>query len=85
MIEPGTLRAGDRIEVIDRPDHSVTIGTVFRALMLEPDLLPTLAVADALPEKIKAQVARRRARRLPDAAETLDRGRGVRADRDTEG
>lgn len=85
VIEPGTLRAGDRIEVIDRPDHSVTIGTVFRALMLEPDLLPTLAVADALPEKIKAQVARRRARRLPDAAETLDRGRGVRADRDTEG
>lgn len=61
VIEPGTLRAGDRIEVIARPDHSVTVGTVFRALMLEPDLLPTLAVADALPEKIKRQVARRSA------------------------
>lgn len=61
VIEPGTLRAGDRIEVITRPDHSVTVGTVFRALMLEPDLLPTLAVADALPEKIKRQVARRSA------------------------
>lgn len=27
--------------------------------MLEPGLLPTLAVADALPEKIKQQIARR--------------------------
>ncbi|NVN49872.1 MOSC domain-containing protein [Mycolicibacterium hippocampi] len=59
VIEPGTMRAGDQIEVLDRPDHSVTIGTVFRALMLEPDLLPTLAPADALPEKIKQQIARR--------------------------
>lgn len=31
VIEPGTLRAGDRIEVVARPDHSVTVGTVFRA------------------------------------------------------
>ena len=61
VIEPGTLRTGDRIEVVTRPDHPVTVGTVFRALMLEPDLLPTLAVADALPEKIKRQVARRSA------------------------
>ena len=59
VIQPGTMRAGDRIEVIDRPDHSVTIGTVFRALMTEPELMPSLAVADALPEKIKRQVARR--------------------------
>ena len=59
VIAPGTLRAGDRIEVLERPDHSVTIGTVFRALMLEPDLMPALAAAEALPEKIKQQVARR--------------------------
>lgn len=60
VIAPGTLRAGDRIEAIERPDHSVTIGTVFRALMLEPDLMPALAVADALPDRIKQQIARRR-------------------------
>lgn len=60
VIEPGTMRAGDQIEVISRPDHSVTMGIVFRALMLEPALLPSLAPADALPEKIKQQVARRR-------------------------
>ncbi|MGZ8802379.1 MAG: MOSC domain-containing protein, partial [Mycobacterium sp.] len=59
VIEPGTVRKGDGIEVIDRPDHSVTVGTVFRALMLDPALLPTLVAAEALPEKIKQQVARR--------------------------
>lgn len=59
VIVSGTMRAGDRIEVIDRPDHSVTVGTVFRALMLDPALLPTLVAAEALPEKIKQQVARR--------------------------
>ncbi len=60
VIEPGTVHADDRIEVTDRPDHTVTIGAVFRALILEPDLLPTLAAADALPEEIKQKVARRR-------------------------
>lgn len=59
VIEPGTVRAGDRIDVIEKPDHTVTVGLVFRALMLEPDLMPALAVADALPADIKTQVARR--------------------------
>ncbi|WNG87451.1 MOSC domain-containing protein [Mycobacterium sp. ITM-2016-00317] len=58
VIEPGTVRAGDRVEVVDRPDHTVTIGTVFRAMMGERALLPALAVADALPDKIKAKVAK---------------------------
>jgi MOSC domain-containing protein YiiM len=59
VITPGTVRAGDSIEVIDRPDHDVTIGLVFRAMTLEPDLLPDLLVADALPEPLK-RLARRR-------------------------
>lgn len=58
IVEPGTIRAGDAIEVISRPEHTVTVGTVFRALMGERELWPTLAVADALPEKIKEQVAK---------------------------
>lgn len=58
IIEPGTVSAGDGIEVVSRPDHTVTIGTVFRALMGERELWPSLAVADALPDKIKAQVAK---------------------------
>lgn len=59
VIEPGVVRAGDGIDVISRPDHTVTVGTVFRAMMTEPELLPTLAVADALPDRIKRQLARR--------------------------
>ena len=61
VITPGTVRSGDRIEIVDRPEHSVTVGIVFRALMLEPDLMPTLAVADALPAAIKSQIERRTA------------------------
>jgi hypothetical protein len=37
----------------------VTIGLVFRALTLEPDLLPGLLAADALPDEIKEQARRR--------------------------
>lgn len=59
VVAPGTVRADDSIEIIERPNHSVTIGTVFRALLLDPDLIPVLSVADALPDKIKQQVARR--------------------------
>jgi MOSC domain-containing protein YiiM len=61
VIETGTVRAGDSIEVVDRPDHDVTIGLVFRAMTLEPDLLPRVLEADALPDEIK-DVARRRVR-----------------------
>lgn len=59
---PGAVRAGDRIEVIERPDHDITVGVVFRALTLEAGMLPSVLAADALPEDIK-QKARRRAGR----------------------
>ncbi len=60
VIEPGTMCGGDAIEVIARPDHGVTIGLVFRAMTLEPELLPRLLDVDALPAEI-AELARRRA------------------------
>ncbi|MBB2989216.1 MOSC domain-containing protein YiiM [Mycolicibacterium iranicum] len=59
VIEPGTIRAGDEIQVLSRPDHEVTISMVFRALMGESALMPTLAAAEALPARIKTQIARR--------------------------
>ena len=59
VIEPGTIRGGDSIVVVDRPDHDVTIGLVFRAMTLEAELLPRLLEADALPDEIK-ELARRR-------------------------
>jgi MOSC domain-containing protein YiiM len=56
---PGTVRGGDSIVVVDRPNHDVTIGLVFRALTLEPELLPQLLEVDALPDEIK-ELSRRR-------------------------
>ncbi|OBK96705.1 molybdenum cofactor biosysynthesis protein [Mycobacterium asiaticum] len=59
VLEPGTVQAGDEITVVDRPDHDVTIGMVFRAKMSEPELLPRLLAADALSDEYKSYVRRR--------------------------
>jgi MOSC domain-containing protein YiiM len=59
VIEPGEIRAGDQIEVVHRPGHDVTVALAFRALTVEPDLLPRLLAADALPGELK-ELARRR-------------------------
>ncbi|MFD0275052.1 MOSC domain-containing protein [Kitasatospora sp. NPDC127111] len=59
VIEPGHIRAGDRIDLVHRPDHDVTVALTFRALTLEPHLLPHLLAADALPAEIKDLVHRR--------------------------
>ncbi len=59
VVTSGVIRAGDRIEIVHRPGHEVTIGVTFRAMTLEPDLLPLLLGADALPEPIKERARRR--------------------------
>ena len=59
VIEPGEIQAGDQIEIVHRPDHDITIALSFRALTIEPDLLPRLLVADALPRELR-DLARRR-------------------------
>jgi MOSC domain-containing protein YiiM len=59
VITPGAVRAGDSIVMVDRPDHDVTIGLVFRAMTVESELLPRILEADALPEPIRQQALRR--------------------------
>jgi MOSC domain-containing protein YiiM len=59
VIEPGEIRAGDPIEIMHRPEHDVTVALSFRALTIEPELLPRLLVADALPRELR-ELARRR-------------------------
>ena len=59
VLSPGTIQAGDEISVTHRPEHGVTVALVFRATTAEPELLPEILVADALPEETK-QMARRR-------------------------
>jgi MOSC domain-containing protein YiiM len=59
VVTPGVLRAGASITVVSRPPHDVTVAVVFRAMTLEPELLPRLLPADALPEAIKDRVHQR--------------------------
>ncbi|MFC8533327.1 MOSC domain-containing protein [Streptomyces sp. NPDC057249] len=66
VVEPGEIRSGDRLEIVHRPAHEVTVALEFRAMTLEPELLPLLAVADALPEEGK-ELIRRRTHATPPA------------------
>jgi MOSC domain-containing protein YiiM len=59
VIEPGDIQAGDPVEIAYRPGHEVTIALVFRAMTREPELLPLLPPADALPLNIKETVRAR--------------------------
>ncbi|MFC1417127.1 MOSC domain-containing protein [Streptacidiphilus cavernicola] len=59
VITPGEIRAGDPITVLSRPDHGVTSGVVFRALTLEPDLLPLLVDVEALAPHQRERALRR--------------------------
>jgi MOSC domain-containing protein YiiM len=62
VLEPGSVRGGDPIELVDRPDHGITIAFVYRALMGASELLPELLAADDLPDSIRKQAIRRSAR-----------------------
>jgi MOSC domain-containing protein YiiM len=46
----GEIGAGDGIELLDRPTHGVTIGTVERAYHAQPELIPALLDVDELSE-----------------------------------
>jgi MOSC domain-containing protein YiiM len=62
VVVPGRVREGDPVTVLHRPEHDVTVALVFRALTLEPELLPRLLAADALPEKVRARARERLAK-----------------------
>ncbi|MEV6370497.1 MOSC domain-containing protein [Micromonospora musae] len=59
VLRAGEVGAGDPVQVVERPAHGVTIGEVFRALNLEPELLPRLLDVAELPEKTREKVRRR--------------------------
>ena len=61
VIEPGEISAGDPVEVVHRPEHDVSVAVCFRALTLEPELLPRLLAADALPRDVRELAHRRTA------------------------
>jgi len=53
VIEEGVVHAGDPIVVVDRPDHDVSVATMFRALMTDPRLLPRLLAVDGLKDWVR--------------------------------
>ncbi|WP_037362100.1 MOSC domain-containing protein [Nakamurella lactea] len=59
VLRPGMVQAGDAIEVIDRPEHDVTVQLAFRAFTTDSALLPRLTVAAGLSAESRANVARR--------------------------
>jgi MOSC domain-containing protein YiiM len=62
VLEEGTVAAGDQVVVLERPDHDVSVATMFRALLIEPRLLPRLLAVDGLKgwvqERAEAAAAR---------------------------
>lgn len=51
VLEEGQLQAGDEIVVVHRPDHGVTVSTLFKALSTDRSLLPSLIGIDGLGDK----------------------------------
>jgi MOSC domain-containing protein YiiM len=63
VVAPGSITAGDRIQVIHRPEHAVTVALVFRAETTDRDLLPQLlAAGDSLHPSTRASVDKHLAR-----------------------
>ncbi|HCA85056.1 MAG TPA: MOSC domain-containing protein [Streptomyces sp.] len=62
VVQPGFVGAGDPVVVEHRPRHEVSVSFLFRALTLEPELLPrVLAAGDALHPEDRATALRRTA------------------------
>lgn len=59
VLRPGPVRGGDEITVTDRPDHGITIGVTFRALMGDREALELLLTIDDLPEELHERARRR--------------------------
>ncbi|MGY2874287.1 MOSC domain-containing protein YiiM [Marmoricola sp. URHA0025 HA25] len=67
VLEEGTVTAGDPIVVLDRPDHDVSVATMFRALLVEPRLLPRLLAVDDLKDWVRERALLAAHRTSPDA------------------
>lgn len=53
IVQAGELGAGDAVEVVDRPDHGVTVRVVFDALLRDPALIPQALLAPQLPTGLR--------------------------------
>lgn len=58
VLEEGQLQAGDEIVVVHRPDHDLTVSTLFKAISTDRSLLPRLIGIDGLGDKPRAAAER---------------------------
>lgn len=61
IVAEGELGAGDRVEVVSRPSHDVTVELVSRAILLDEALLARAAAAPELPGELSAWMLERAA------------------------
>lgn len=59
VVEPGEIRAGDGVTVLDRPEHGVSVAEGFRAWTREPELLPRLLSVPQLPAGMREKLRQR--------------------------
>jgi MOSC domain-containing protein YiiM len=62
VLEQGVVEAGDPVVVEHRPDHGVTVETMFAALMSDPSRLPELLVVEGLADRVYALAQRQLSR-----------------------
>ncbi|MBB2945329.1 MOSC domain-containing protein YiiM [Actinoplanes lutulentus] len=62
ILEPGEIRAGDRVEVTERPGHGLTVAEAFDIYMHDPSRLSRLLVADSLPPSARREIEERLSR-----------------------
>lgn len=58
IIEQGDIGAGDTIEVIERPNHLVTVRLAFQAWLVDRSLVPQLRAAPQLSDAWKAWISK---------------------------
>ena len=59
IVEPGELGAGDPVELVDRPDHGVTVRLVSDAILLDESLLARTLAAPQLAARLRDWIAPR--------------------------
>jgi MOSC domain-containing protein YiiM len=74
VVSPGPVSAGDPVAVVHRPAHGVTVAAVFRALTLEPELLPSILAADELDEETRDRARQGRTFQLEPEKDPTDPG-----------
>ena len=69
VVTGGTVRAGDAIEVVDRPSHDITVPDTFRAFMGDLDVAERVLAAGCLVEVEAAELSETVARRRRSGTE----------------